>query len=1019
MNLKNLLHRFFKHFALTPLSLSLIYITIGSLWIVISGYLVKLFTQNPTLIYELELLKGFLFVFATGAVLYVLLKRWLNRLLTINNLLTKIIDTAPVRIFWKNKELEYLGCNTAFAKDAGKNSPEEIVGKNDYQLSWKEQAELYRADDRHVIDSSEFKLSFEEPQTTPEGGRIWLSTSKVPLVNQYDEVIGVLGIYDDITERKNIELALLREKTATQNYLDIAGVIILVLDTDKNVKLINQYGCEVIGYSAEEIIGKNWVEHFLPKRFQTKVDEVADSLTQESKDRITYFENPILTKSGEERLIAWRNTSLFDDGGTIIGLLTSGEDITERKNAEINLRATKERLKSIIANEPECVKLISRDGKLLEMNPAGLAMLEADTLQEAQTLSIFDYLLPEYHDDFIALHKRIMEGEKGKLEFEIVGLKGTHRWLETNAVPMHDSEGNITMMLGITRDVTERKRNESELIKLSQALEQSPTSIIITDLNANIEYVNKAFSEMTGYTQSEVLGKNPRFLQSDKTSPGVYVTMWSNLIKGEIWNGELVNRNKDGSEYLHSFKISPIFGKDNQITHYMSLAEDITKKKEIENKIHYLANFDSLTGLPNREHMKDHFNHNLNLSKRNNRNFSIIFLDLDHFKEINDSLGHSYGDILLQDVSKRLKASIREEDTLSRLGGDEFILLLPDTDSIGAAQVAEKILEIIRPTFSIESHELSVTASIGIAIYPVDGTNMELLLKNADSAMYRAKQEGRDTYCFFTEEMQKRSTRNLLLNNALRHAINNNELSLVYQPQFSSANQKIIGAEALLRWNHPEFGAISPMEFIPIAENSGLILSIGEWVLRTAINQAKQWMDEGLEPIIMAVNLSAIQFKSPNLPVVIAEILQDEGLPPEYLELELTESVAMHDPNKAITIMNELHEKGIRMSIDDFGTGYSSLSYLKKFNIYKLKIDQSFVRDINVDPEDKAIVAAIINMAKSLGLLTIAEGVETIAQLEYLREQGCNEIQGYYFSKPLPKEAFELFRGKHSASSMM
>ncbi|MDD2267173.1 EAL domain-containing protein [Sulfuricurvum sp.] len=1019
MNLKNLLRRFFKHFSLTPLSLSLIYITVGSLWIVISGYLVKLFTQNPTLIYELELLKGFLFVFATGAVLYVLLRRWLNDLLSINTLLTKIIDTAPVRIFWKNKELEYLGCNTAFAKDAGKNSPEEIIGKNDYQLSWKEQAELYRADDRHVIDARELKLSFEEPQTTPDGGRIWLSTSKVPLVNQYDEVIGVLGIYDDITERKNIELALLREKTATQNYLDIVGVIILVLDTDKNVKLINQYGCEVIGYSAEEIIGKNWVEHFLPKRFQTKVDEVADSLTQEHKERITYFENPILTKSGEERLIAWRNTSLFDEKGNIIGLLTSGEDITERKKAEINLRATKERLKSIIANEPECVKLISREGKLLEMNPAGLAILEADTLQEAQKLSISDYLLPEYRADFMALHNRIMQGEKDKFEFEIIGLKGTHRWLETNAVPMHDSEGNITMMLGITRDITERKRNESELIKLSQALEQSPTSIIITDLNANIEYVNKAFSEMTGYTQSEVLGKNPRFLQSDKTSPGIYVNMWSNLIKGEIWNGELVNRNKDGSEYLHSFKISPIFGKDNQITHYMSLAEDITKKKEIENKIHYLANFDSLTGLPNREHMKEHFNHNLSLSKRNNRHFAIIFLDLDHFKEINDSLGHSYGDILLRDVSKRLKASIREEDTLSRLGGDEFILLLPDTDSIGAAQVTQKILEIIRPAFSIESHELSVTASLGIAIYPVDGTNMELLLKNADSAMYRAKQEGRDTYCFFTEEMQKRSTRNLLLNNALRHAINNNELSLVYQPQFSSANQKIIGAEALLRWNHPEFGIISPMEFIPIAENSGLILSIGEWVLRTAINQAKQWMDEGLEPIIMAVNLSAIQFKSPNLPFVIAEILQDVGLAPEYLELELTESVAMHDPHRAITIMNELHEKGIRMSIDDFGTGYSSLSYLKKFNIYKLKIDQSFVRDINVDPEDKAIVAAIINMAKSLGLLTIAEGVETIAQLEYLREQGCNEIQGYYFSKPLPKEAFELFREKHSASSMM
>lgn len=1010
MNFKKSAAHFFHRFKLTPFSLSLIYISIASLWIFVSGYLLRFITQNPTYLYELELIKGFLFVFVTGSILYVFLQRWLSHLINTNNLLSKIIEIAPVRIFWKNRNLEYLGCNTAFAKDAGKNSPEDIIGKNDYQLSWREQAELYRTDDRFVIETEESKLFFEEPQTMPDGGKIWLSTSKVPLRNQDNEIIGILGIYDDITERKNFEHTLHKEKLITQNYLDIAGVIILVLDINKNVKLINQYGCNVIGYTADEMIGKNWVTHFLPKRFQTKVDEVADSLTQKNKERVTCFENPILTRSGEERLIAWRNTSLYDEEGNIIGLLTSGEDITERKNAENNLRATKKHLKSIIANEPECVKVISRDGKLLEMNPAGLAMLEADTLEQAQKFPLIDYVVPEYRSAFMALHKRIMQGEKGKLEFEVIGLKGTHRWLETNAVPMHDNEGNVTMLLGITRDITEHKHDERELVKLSHALEQSPTAIIITDLDANIEYINKAFSEMTGYTRSEVLGKNPRFLRSDKTSSSVYKTMWSNLIKGEVWNGELVNRNKDGSEYIHAFKITPIFDSNHKIINYMSLAEDITEKKEIENKIHYLANFDSLTGLPNREHMKEHIYHNLRLAKRSNRPFTIMFLDLDHFKEINDSLGHSYGDILLQEVGKRLKIVLREEDTLSRLGGDEFIVLLPDTDSNGASQVAQKILEIISSPFAIENHELTITASVGIALYPVDGVDMELLLKNADSAMYRAKQEGRNTYCFFTEEMQKKSTRNLLLSNALRHAINNNELSLVYQPQFSAVDQKIIGAEALLRWTHPEFGVISPLEFIPIAENNGLILSIGEWVLRTAAGQTKQWMETGMEPIIMAVNLSAVQFKSANLPVVIAEILQNIGLPPEYLELELTEGVAMNDPHRAISVMNELHDKGIRMSIDDFGTGYSSLSYLKKFNIYKLKIDQSFVRDINVDPEDKAIVGAIISMAKSLGLQTIAEGVETISQLEYLREQGCDEIQGYYFSKPLTIEAFEAFR---------
>jgi len=390
-----------------------------------------------------------------------------------------------------------------------------------------------------------------------------------------------------------------------------------------------------------------------------------------------------------------------------------------------------------------------------------------------------------------------------------------------------------------------------------------------------------------------------------------------------------------------------------------------------------------------------------------------MFLDLDHFKDINDTLGHSIGDTLLIEASKRLQSILREEDTIARFGGDEFIVLLPNIEMDGATQVAQKLQTIFQKPFQINEHELSISTSIGIALYPDDGHDFETLYKNADTAMYRAKQEGRNGFCFFTTEMQLHSIRNLELGNALRHALDRDQLHLHYQPQFSTKDKIIIGAEALLRWSHPELGNISPAEFIPIAEENGTILSIGEWVLRSAVLTARDWMDQGYPPIIMAVNLSAVQFRSPNLPALVASILQDVGLPPEYLELELTESIAMHDPQRAINTMNDLHARGIRMSIDDFGTGYSSLSYLKKFNIYKLKIDQSFVRDINIDPEDKAIVAAIISMAKSLGLQTIAEGVETIAQLDYLREQECNEIQGYYFSKPLSKESFEAFRNSY------
>jgi len=680
-----------------------------------------------------------------------------------NNLLSSIIDNSPVRIFWKDKDLNYLGCNLVFAKDAGEKDSSSVIGKNDFELCWKDQAELYRTDDRRVMESHSSKLFFEEPQTTVSGEVIWLSTSKTPLYNKQNEVIGIVGLY---------------------------------------------------------------------------------------------------------------------------------EEITTRKNAEIALKESQEYLKSIIINEPECVKLVGPDGKLIDMNPAGLAMLEVDTLQEAQNYSLTSFLLPQWRAPFIGILRSVMQGENANLEFEIQGARGTHRWLETNAVPMHDSEGNITMLLGITRDVTERKANEK--------------------------------------------------------------------------------------------------------------------------RIDYLANFDSLTGLPNRMQLDIRIKDLLSLARRHKQEFAIMFLDLDHFKDINDTLGHTIGDKLLVNSSHRLKSILREEDTLARMGGDEFIILLPKIDMNGVSQVAQKLLDTFKKPFDIDGNELSISVSIGIALYPNDGLDFDTLYKNADTAMYRAKKEGRNGFYFFTEEMQKNSIRHLELSNALRHALERNQFQLHYQPQFSTEKRTIIGAEALLRWHHPEFGNISPAEFIPMAEENGTILSIGEWVLRTAVKSAKQWMNEGMEPIIMAINLSAIQFRAHNLPDLVANILKETGLPPEYLELELTEGVAMQDPQRAISMMNEIHSKGVRMSIDDFGTGYSSLSYLKKFNIYKLKIDQSFIRDINVDPEDKAIVAAIISMAKSLGLQTIAEGVETIGQLDYLHEQGCDEIQGYYFSKPLPIEEFEAFRLKIS-----
>ncbi|WP_244095785.1 sensor domain-containing protein [Rhodoferax ferrireducens] len=571
---------------------------------------------------------------------------------------------------------------------------------------------------------------------------------------------------------------------------------------------------------------------------------------------------------------------------------------------------------------------------------------------------------------------------------------------------------DISFALDRFADERERKIMQDDLRdseeRYRKAFQTSPDAVNITRLVDGLYVdVNTGFERITGWRHDEVVGKTATELNLWGNPADRMRLVDALQSEGRCNNLEATFVKKNGDIFHGLMSAEKVRFKD--VDCILSITRDITEKKLAEAQIQQLAHFDQLTGLPNRSQLHDRFRYALSLAQRHGDQLAIMFLDLDHFKNINDTLGHSVGDQLLVDVSRRLKAALREEDSLSRLGGDEFILLLPGTDEAQASQVATKLLAAVAQPCQIEQNELVSTVSIGIALYPNDGQDFETLSKNADAAMYRVKQASRNDFRFFTQEMQTHSARTLQLVNALRHALPRHEFELHFQPQVALQDGHIVGAEALLRWRHPELGMISPAEFIPIAEDSGQILAIGEWVLRTAVRQLKQWLDAGLRPMVIAVNLSAVQFRHPNLMALVTRILDEAALPPEFLELELTEAAAMDDPPAAIAIMNKLDEHGIRMSIDDFGTGYSSLSYLKKFKVNKLKIDQSFVRDISDDPDDKAIVTAIINLASSLGMHTIAEGVETASQLAFLRLQGCDEVQGYYVSKPLPKDQFEAF----------
>ncbi|WP_306607130.1 EAL domain-containing protein [Azonexus sp.] len=560
-------------------------------------------------------------------------------------------------------------------------------------------------------------------------------------------------------------------------------------------------------------------------------------------------------------------------------------------------------------------------------------------------------------------------------------------------------------------DLAERyeaqRRAEDELRLYGTVFTHAAEGMTITDAQSRIVAVNPAFCAITGYSPDEVIGRTPALLNSGRQGEDFYRHMWAALQETGLWQGEIWNRRKDGGIFPEWLSIAAVRDRAGESKHYIGVFTDISERKESEAQIHHLAHHDALTGLPNRLLLEDRIEQGMLMSRRAGRQMAIIFIDLDRFKNINDTLGHEVGDNLLIQAAERGRAVLRDTDTLCRLGGDEFVAVLPQLENCqDAAHICRKMLAALCQPYLLAGHELTVSGSAGIALYPDDGESVSELLRKADAAMYRAKEDGRNTFWYFSAEINTATLGELLLENDLFGALERDELLMYYQPKVDAQHGKIVAAEALMRWRHRERGLISPTQFIPMAEENGLINAFGEWAIRKVCAQQRAWLDAGLLVVPVAVNISAHQFAQQDLPNMLAHVLAEYGLPPQLIELELTESLLMRNSTLAASVLQTLHKMHIQVAIDDFGTGYSSLSYLHQFPVQQLKIDRSFVSLIDEQGESVRLASAIIAMAHELGLTVIAEGVENEAQRRYLAEHGCDEFQGYLFGRPQVPDAF-------------
>jgi diguanylate cyclase (GGDEF)-like protein/PAS domain S-box-containing protein len=722
-------------------------------------------------------------------------------------------------------------------------------------------------------------------------------------------------------------------------------------------------------------------------------------------------EHRLAMRDGSHRYHLVEAALLYSAQGKEEGAVISGTDISALKAQELELRASEARFKQ--------AEQVARAGSW-ELDVASGAMRWSDEMARllgrapGEPASLAAFAAAVHPDDrgsvICGPSLALSSGAPCELEFRLASTGGPERWAHLRATLFHDAAGAPVRAVGTLQDISARRQAEEEMRLAASVFDNSLNAILLADAQGRIRKVNRAFTEITGYSAEEVQGQNTRIMKSGEHPPEFYAAMWEQLRTSFHWEGELLNRHKDGQLISVWESIVAVRDAAGEVTHHIGIFYDISEQKAAAQRIHQLAYYDALTGLPNRTLLMDRCQHALARAAREGERLAVLFLDLDRFKHFNDSLGHPVGDALLQAVAPRLQQVLRGSDTVARLGGDEFVVLLEDVETAANAQlVARRIVEAFKAPFELGELSLTATTTVGVSLYPDHGTDVTSLFKYADLALYQGKESGRGDFRIFETRFNDAARQRMHLENELRQALLRNELALHYQPLLSLGDGRLAGAEALLRWTHPELGSVSPAHFIPVAEDSGLIVPIGAWVLEQACHQARRWLDDGLPLGVMAVNLSALQIQRDDLVATVANALTLSGLPAQHLELEISEAYILRHAERDLRQLARLRELGVSLALDDFGTGQTSLGHLRRLPVGKLKIDRAFMADIDRDPAGATVTRAIIGLGHGLGMTVLAEGVETEAQEALLRAQGCDQVQGFRYSRPLPAAGFEAF----------